>query len=392
MSDTSSDHTVGKLLRQQAALAAFGSFAFHEPDLTKVLTEAARTCAGSLDVPFCKVCRYRVPENDLLIEAGWGWHPGVIGRVVSQANESSPQGRAYITGKPVIIRNINASNDLILPAFYGEHGIVSTVDVIIPGFEGPPYGVLEIDSPSQHQYDEHDINFLTGFANVLAEAVATATRVKALQDALDAKNLLAEELQHRVRNNLQMITGMLDRYARSTASGIARDGIDLIVRRVTTLAQVYDSLLGTGLSGTVDLAGYLHALCTGLPAMQAEHTHPVHIVCQAEPVMLGVEEVSALGMAVAELVTNSYDHAFPDRGGTITVTLTRSGPAAAVLVVRDDGAGFPVPAGTSRNGLSLVRRLVERIGGGLDTHFNGGTVWKLGFPVPATPDGTKATA
>ncbi len=392
MPNSSSDRTVEKLLRQQAALAAFGSFAFREPDLLKILTEAARICAASLDVPFCKVCRYRAAEDDLLIEAGWGWHLGVVGRVVSQADESSPQGRAYITGKPSIIRNVQTANNLILPSFYEEHGIVSTVDVVISAVEGAPYGVLEIDSTRQHQYDEHDINFLTGFANVLAEAVATATRVKALQDALNDKNLLAEELHHRVRNNLHMITGMLDSYARRTASGIARDGIDLIVRRVTTLSQVHDSLLSVGLSGTVDLADYLRALCISLPAMQAEHTHPVRIVCQAEPVMLGVDEVSALGMAVAELVTNSYDHAFPDRGGTITVTLTRSGSAAAVLTVQDDGAGFPIKVGTSRNGLSLVKRLVERIGGTMDNHFNAGTVWKLGFPVPGTSDRIKAVA
>ncbi len=392
MSDSGDKHTVERLLRQQAALAAFGSFAFREPDLLKVLTEAARICAASLDVPFCKVCRYRAAEDDLLIEAGWGWQTGVVGRVVSQADESSPQGRAYVTGEPVIIRNLNDANNLALPAFYGEHGIVSTVDVVIPAIDGAPYGVLEIDSPRQHQYDAHDINFLTGFANVLAEAVATATRVKALRDALDAKNLLAEELQQRVRNNLQMITGMLDNYARGTASGVARDGIDLIVRRVTTLAQVYDSLLGVGLSGTVDLAGYLHALSVSLPALQAEHSRPVYIVCHAEPVMLGVEETAALGMAVAELVTNSYDHAFPDRGGTITITLTRSGPVTAVLTVQDDGAGFPAKFATSRNGLSLVRRLVGRIGGSLETHFNAGTVWRVGFPVPATSDGTKAAA
>lgn len=392
MSNSSDDRTVERLLRQQAALAAFGSFAFREPDLLKVLAEAARTCAASLDVPFCKVCRYRAAENDLLIVAGWGWHLGVVGRVVSQADESSPQGRAYVTGEPVIIRNLGDANNLALPAFYREHGIVSTVDVVIPAIDGAPYGVLEIDSPRQHQYDVHDINFLTGFANVLAEAVATATRVKALRDALNAKNLLAEELQHRVRNNLQMITGMLDNYARGTVSGVARDGIDLIVRRVTTLAQVYDSLLSVGLSGTVDFAGYLRALCVNLPALQAQHSHPVHIVCQAEPVMLGVDEASALGMAVAELVTNSYDHAFPDRGGTITVTLARSGPATAMLTIQDDGSGFPAKFGTSRNGLSLVKRLVDRIGGSLDTHFNGGTVWRLGFPVPAASGGTKAAA
>ena len=392
MSDSSDDRTIEKLLRQQEALASFGSFAFRETDLLKILTEAARICAASLDVPFCKVCRYRAAEDDLLIVAGWGWHLGVVGRVVSQANESSPQGRAYVTGKPVIIRNLHASTNQALPDFYEEHGIVSTVDVLIPAIDGTPYGVLEIDSPRQHQYDVHDINFLTGFANVLAEAVATATRVKALRDALEAKNLLAEELQQRVRNNLQMITGMLDAYARRTASGIARDGIDLIVRRVTTLSQVYDSLLSVGLGGTVNLAGYLQALCVSLPAVQAVHSRPVHIVCHAEPVMLGVDETSALGMAVAELVTNSYDHAFPDRGGTITVTLARSGPATAVLTVRDDGAGFSVKFSTSRNGLSLVKRLVERIGGSLNTHFNNGTVWKLGFPVPTTSDRTNVAA
>jgi hypothetical protein len=66
------DRTVEKLLRQQAALAAFGSFAFRETDLNKILTEAARICATSLEVPFSKVCRYRDGQNDLLIEAGWG--------------------------------------------------------------------------------------------------------------------------------------------------------------------------------------------------------------------------------------------------------------------------------------------------------------------------------
>ena len=58
------------------------------------------------------------------------------------------QGRAYTTGKPVIIRDLNATNDLSLPAFYGQHEIVATVDVLIKGLDGPPYGVLEVDSPT----------------------------------------------------------------------------------------------------------------------------------------------------------------------------------------------------------------------------------------------------
>ena len=172
-----------QLRRQQAELASFGKFALAERDLSKVLTEAARVCAEGLGVAFCKVCRYRPEENDLLVEAGVGWHQGVIGRVVSRADVSSPQGRAFITGEPVICGDLNNDATFVLPSFYAEHGIISTVDVIIKR-EGKPYGVLEIDSPVQHDYNQHDIDFLTGFANVLAEAVDTSKRNAALQGAV----------------------------------------------------------------------------------------------------------------------------------------------------------------------------------------------------------------
>src|SRR5580704_10176170 len=120
---------VRKLLRQQAAIARFGSYALRERDLDKILAEAVRVCAEGLSVPFSKVCRYRAEENDLLIEAGYGWHAGVIGKVVSRADVTSPQGRAFVTGEPSICNDLRDDNDLKLPPFYAEHGIVSTIDV-----------------------------------------------------------------------------------------------------------------------------------------------------------------------------------------------------------------------------------------------------------------------
>src|ERR1700730_8846124 len=97
---------VQKLLRQQAAIARFGSFALRERDLGKILTEAVRVSAEGLDVPFSKVCQYRAEQNDLLIVAGYGWRDGVIGHVLSRADMSSPQGRAFVTGKPSIIHDL----------------------------------------------------------------------------------------------------------------------------------------------------------------------------------------------------------------------------------------------------------------------------------------------
>lgn len=392
MLNTGTDRTVEKLLRQQAALAAFGSFAFREPDLKDILTKAAQICASSLEVPFCKICRYRPVEDDLLIEAGCGWHLGVVGRVVSQANESSPQGRAYVTGEPVIIRNLREANNLNLPDFYRDHGIVSTVDVLIPATSGAAYGVLEVDSPEQHQYDVHDINFLTGFANVLAEAVATSQRIAEIKALLASQSLMVEELQHRVRNNLHMITSMLDSQALRTEEGSARAGFELIARRVTTLAQVYDSLLGTGLSKTIDMADYLRALCVSLPGLQTARSKAVALNFSAESVLLDLDQVTSLGMVVAEVVTNSYKHAFPDRSGTINVTLTHPHPAGAKLTIQDDGIGYDINAKSSRHGVGLVTRLVQQIGGTMNVSSSNGTLCILEFPVPAESAGNTIAA
>jgi PAS domain S-box-containing protein len=187
--------TVHALRRQQAAIATFGSLALRQNDPLKVFAEAARVCAESLGVRFCKVCQYRPAENDLLIVAGWGWKPGVVGHVVSPADISSPQGNAFVTGKPSICRDVRKDQTLDLPGFYAEHGIVSTVNVVIKG-DDQPYGVLEVDSHVPREFDQHDIAFLTAFANILAESVATAERMATLRHAVEQMTATVSDLAH----------------------------------------------------------------------------------------------------------------------------------------------------------------------------------------------------
>ena len=174
-----------KLLRQQTAIARFGSFALRELDLTNILGEAVRVCAEGLGVPFSQVCRYRAENNDLVAAAGYGWRDQVIGHVVSRADMSSPQGRAFTTGEPSICYD--------LPPSHAAHGIVSIVDVIIKANDGQPYGILEIAADQPRDYDQYDIHFLNGFASVLAEAVSTAARGAALQVTVDQMKSLVEE-------------------------------------------------------------------------------------------------------------------------------------------------------------------------------------------------------
>ena len=399
MPERQNERDVARLLRQQAALAAFGGYAFREKVLLNILTEAARVCAEGLGVSFCKICRYRAEENDLLIVAGHGWHPGVVGMVVSRADETTPQGRAYVTGMPVILQNLREANDVVLPAFYGQHGIISTVDVIIKGMDGDPFGVLEIDSPTQHTYDQHDVDFLTGFANVLAEAVATAARNETLHRAiarmealviekdklLAERAVLAEELKHRVRNNLQLVHGMLTSHLKHEGGPGEKASVGAIIRRVTTLSEVYEQLLGSGLGRTVDLGEYLKSLCASLPGLQREAKSGITLTCAAETLPVDLDTVTAIGMIVAELVSNSYEHAFPNAAGSIRVFLRRSETRdQAILTVSDDGAGFVEQSGSKRHGVGLVRRLAQQVNGMAERHSEPGTAWTFRFPVPAS--------
>jgi two-component sensor histidine kinase len=395
--------TIEKLLRQQAALANFGSFAFEENDLQKILTEAAEICAQSLSVPYAKICRYRADRDDLLVEAGCGWNEGVVGYVVSPADETSTQGRAFVTGNPVILEDLSKNNSYALPPFYSDHKIVATADVLIKG-KGGPWGVLEIDSATARAFDQHDIDFLTGFANVLAEAVATAGRTTVLRTTIDQmealivekdrlltdrqtllieKDVLAEELQHRVRNNLQLVSGML-RQQIDMNDGGPKEGLRSIAQRVMSLAKIYDHLLGNGLSRTIDFDQYMRSLCESLSAFQGDREFHVALTCEgeAEPLLLDLDSVTALGIVIAEIVSNAYIHAFPGRVGTIRMALTRSA-TGALLTIGDDGVGFVEPPTSKRHGLGLVRRLMEQIGGAVRMVSDRGTEWTLAFPMAA---------
>lgn len=388
---------VTKLLRQQAAVARFGSFALRHTELPKILMEAARACSAGIGAPYAKICRYRPVENDLLIEAGHGWKAGVIGTIES-TDTTSPQGRAFVTGKPSIYNDLRDGDSFALPHFYADHGIVSIVDVVIHvKGEERPYGVLEIDNDKQQDYDKGDINFLTGFANVLAEAVATSARMadlqmtiekmKALGNAqkrlLEQKTVLTEELQHRVRNNLQLVYGMVCQQLSDTTEETARRGLKAIARRVTTLAQVYNHLLGSEMTRTTDFGAYVKSLCVDLADLHAASAHGVTLSCESDTLVLDLDTVTALGMIVAELVTNSFEHAFPNGKGSTCVSVRHAAKNRhrAAMIIRDDGKGFKDEKGSKRRGLGLVKRLIEQIRGTVKLDADHGTIWTINFPV-----------
>ena len=204
-----------RLCRQQSEIARFSAFAVVCRDLDRVLSEAARVCAECMRVPYCAIYRYRPEEDDLLIAAGFGWDHGTIGRASSRVDGSTPHGRAFTSGEPVICDRLSPDAGLVRPRLYIAHGIVTTLSVLIisnyqpsgshyGAVENLPYGVLEIASTAQRDYDDHDIEFLSSIANIAAAAVDTMKRDIALRVATDRLQDVIKD--QRTFNNTEILS------------------------------------------------------------------------------------------------------------------------------------------------------------------------------------------
>jgi signal transduction histidine kinase/CheY-like chemotaxis protein len=314
---------VQKLLRQQAAIARFGSFALREWDLMKILAEAARACAEGLDVPFSKICRYRAEQNDLLIVAGYGWQDGVIGHAVSRADMSSPQGRAFSTGEPSICDDLQKGNYVDLPPFYAAHGIVSIIDVIIKGSDDQPYGILEIDNNRQHDYDQSDIYFLTGFANVLAEAVLTASRATQLQVAVDRMKVIVDEKDRLLREKnagyLQLRQVQKMEAIGQLTGGIAHDFNNILTVITGTIAILAEAVADrpelAAIAGMIDEAAL----------RGADLTQRLLAFARKQPLQPRQVDINALIMEASNLLR-------PTLGERIEVQIKLAGDAAHALI------------------------------------------------------------
>ena len=134
-------HALHHRVRQQEILAELGVGALQGPGFDQLLEDTARLTAEGLRTEFCKVLEYIPTENTLLVRAGVGWEPGVVGVVSIGADLASPAGFALKTGRPVISNHLQNEERFRTPEILVRHGIHRAMNVILQG-DGQPFGVL----------------------------------------------------------------------------------------------------------------------------------------------------------------------------------------------------------------------------------------------------------
>jgi two-component sensor histidine kinase len=230
---------------------------------------------------------------------------------------------------------------------------------------------------------------LRQLAAVLARTTGElGAREDELKASLGQKEALLREVHHRVKNNLQVVTSLLNLRAQAAASPAARAAMLEAQARVKALALVHRGLYEGEEPGTaeVELQSFLGELCNLLEDTVPGRSGEVEVRLDLQPARVAVDRAVPIALFVTEALSNAFKHAFPGgRRGTVAVRLARGdgalpGGSMARLTVRDDGVGIGTEAAPGL-GTTLMRMLAGQTGGRLRVDGRGGTLVELEFPL-----------
>jgi two-component sensor histidine kinase len=208
----------------------------------------------------------------------------------------------------------------------------------------------------------------------LVKAASRATSVlDELQRQVREKDMQLRELQHRVKNNLQMITALIRVEAQGVTDRSTGEGFDRLAGRVESLGLLYRALGEAGQGDEVDLGVYLSEIASAV--MRAHAVEGIRLDLKVERWLASIDVAMPTGLVVNELLTNALKHAFQGRrGGVITLSCT-SDDTAWRVVVADDGVGLPDGLSWPKPGkLSalIVRSLLQNANATIDVESEAG--------------------
>lgn len=205
---------------------------------------------------------------------------------------------------------------------------------------------------------------------------------KQLKKSLDEKEMLLKEIHHRVKNNLMIISSLLNLQSDYIKDKEALDVFKESQNRAKTMALIHERLYQSTDLKNMEFGSYLETLTTELYNTMVSDKHRVKLNLNLDNVKIDINTVVPLGLIVNELVTNSMKYAFPNQmSGHIQIDLYREN-SNIVLKVSDDGIGFPEDLDYKKSnslGLLLINNLTKQIDGELELQRSPGTTFTLTF-------------
>ena len=383
MDDDSSGGDLAKVRRHVRILVDIGRTAGVAKDLDHFLDQLVVQVARAVEIDHVKVLQYRLGHADFLVGAGLGWKEGVVRTATLSADLSSAPGRAYRTGEPVSVENFATQSEFTRSEFLADHGIVSLSNVPI-FIDGAAWGVLEVDSTTLRDFSQDTTDFLMAAGALIGAFLqrhhahaSEAERISARTQA-ETRDVLLREMQHRVKNNFQLILASIAIQKRRHRSAEVHRALDHVNSRINAISLAHDQLAPRDRGQIVKLSDYVRALSESI----GQQTDAVKINVEADELELPIERAVPLGLILNEAATNSIKHAFGAAGGAILVRLAGGiGYGEARLTISDNGGGVP-DAGAEGSGLKLIESLARQVSGSVDLQTSEkGTTVSVTFPL-----------
>ncbi len=222
------------------------------------------------------------------------------------------------------------------------------------------------------------------FAVLFMDVTAHKQTEEALRRLLREKELLMQELQHRVKNSLSVAASLVGLEMQNLPDERARAIFTNTHARLASMAAIYEQLYRSGGIDRVDLGRYIQALIKALSSSYISPSRPIRIETSLENIQVDLQRALPLGIILNELITNALKYAFPEQriaagAGLIQVKMLRAGEQVS-LCVSDDGIGFAGDAPPNQGmGLGLVQILARQLDGDFCLHGEGGCQACLSF-------------
>ena len=217
---------------------------------------------------------------------------------------------------------------------------------------------------------------------LVAQQSEISEKNNSLLHLVNEKEWLLKEIHHRVKNNLQIIMGLLNSQSVYLNNGEALIAIKDSQRRVNSISLIHQKLYQSETLSTVDMPAYIFELVEYLKD-SFNTGNQIHFEINIQPVELDVTQAIPLGLICNEAITNSIKYAFPEQAqGMISVSLQQVAPCHYLLTISDDGIGLPLNFDNKKSsslGMSLIKGLSEDIDGSFSIESWKGTVLKIDF-------------
>ncbi|MDZ7316816.1 MAG: PAS domain S-box protein [candidate division KSB1 bacterium] len=265
------------------------------------------------------------------------------------------------------------------------HNIYSMLDAGIR-ISGKLVGVICFEHVGETRFwHEDEISFAAQISDQITQAILDDERRKverALRNSIDEITILLKEVHHRVKNNLQIMSSLLNLQAARTTNQEVLAALRDAGSRIRSMALLHETLYRTGNMAQVNFAEYVEIICGVLVRTFGSSISHISIERKIPRITLNIDDAVSCGLIINELVSNAIKHAFPNRKhGKILVEFKKI-RGTAELIVADDGIGLPPSFALNDQeslGLRLVQMMAEKLDGKLEFLTQGGTTVRIVF-------------